>query len=519
MTKGFWCGLLACMLLLFGGGAVLAQGGALPSITLMETVIGSLDEATPEARWQFEARAGDQVSVLVRTLSGDLDPVVQVLDETGRMVAQADDIAYPDRTDAALEGLELPRDGQYTVRVGRYEEARIATSGEFALSLLPAFAAPVYADSFDGVQDWRAGSGGLGEADLYEGQLLLEIDTANALGWAAPDDPPQVPLNAYIQVDAAVANEPDYWEFGIIFRQLNPTNYYLFSVSGRGDWAFLARSGGSTWIHLQDWTTHPALETVGGAARLGVLMEEGTFTFFVNGTALGTVTADVIQSPGEIALSAGTIDLQQTFPFVVFDNLLITEPLPQDENADVLDTVQSWQAPESTLILEELAGAGLVQEGGSQVMLVRDSFTTVSRAGINILPLGQGRTQTDFVMSTIITMESEGADNACGVIFRQEEAERYGLAFTDGTGGLGVAYRQDAQFDPAFYVDGVFDSVAGLRLLLVGQGEAVWVYLDGELQAVHTHPAEPGVVGIAALSYDGQFTDCRFGETWLWTWD
>lgn len=520
MTKGCWCRLVVAIVFMLGAGdAVLAQGDALPTLTLMETVVGSISDEAPDARWEFEGTGGDRISLLVRTTAGDLDPVLQLLDEAGRLVAEADDIAYPDRPEAALELVELPRDGRYTIRVGRYEGDATSASGEFALTMLPAFAAPVFAESFDGDQMWRAGNGSLAEADLYEGQLLLEIDTANALGWATPDDPPAVPLNAYVQVDAAVTNYPDYWEFGIILRQVSPTNYYLFSVSERGDWAFLARSGGSTWIHLQDWASHPALQDLDGAARLGVLMQDDTFTFYVNGTELGVVTANEIPTSGDIALSAGTIDQQQTFPFVVFDNLLITEPVPQDGSAVVGETIEAWQDPDSETIVQELASIGLVPEGGSQVMLVRDSFTTVSRAGINVLPLGQGRTQVDFVMSSTLSLDSEGADNACGLIFRQQEPERYGLAFVDGVGGLGASERQAAGFEQSFYADGLFDTLSGVRLLLVAQGDSVRIYVNGELQVIQPHAAESGVVGIAALSYDGLFTDCRFADTWLWTWD
>ncbi|MBN2469653.1 MAG: hypothetical protein JXN59_02920 [Anaerolineae bacterium] len=509
-------GWIVAGLLLLAGGQALAQEPALPTLSMMETVEGTLGGGRSEARWRYEGAAGEQISLVVRPLDDGLDPVLEVFDATGRLLAAADDIAYPERLAAALEGLELPRDETYTIRVGGYEGA---TAGVFRLTLLPAFAAPIFEETFDGARDWQAGSGGLVEANLFEGQLLLEIDTPSALGWAAPEDPPEVPLTAYVQVDVVVANDPDYWEAGIILRQVSPTSYYLFSISGRGDWAFLARSGGSTWMHIQDWTTHPALDNLNKAARLGVLMEDDTFTFYVNGEQLGSVTAGVIEEPGQIALGTGTIDRQETYPFVAFDNLLITGPIPNGEDNGAARPIENYLAADSGTIVGELVEQGLIPEGGEQVMLVRSSFTTITRAGINTLGLGQGRTQADFVLSTAVTLAAGGEENACGVFFRQEDEEQYGLAFLDARGGVGMTYRQGETFDPAVYVDDQFEALEGVRLLLVGQGDEMRVYVNGSLVARQTHPEIEGSLGIAALSYDGQFTDCQFGDTWLWTWN
>jgi hypothetical protein len=517
MTRVLRLGLLCWLALLAAGPRVLAQAGAAPTLTMMETVVGRLEARSPEARWQFEASAGDVISLVARPLTDGIDPVLQVLDGTGRSIAGADDIAYPDRLAAAIEALEIPRDDTYTVLVSLFDAD---ATGEFALSLLPAYAAPILVDAFDGSRAWGTGNGSLAEASLVDGRLLLEIDVSNALGWAVPEDAPQVPLDAYVQVNAAVTNAPDYWEYGLILRQASPTSYYLFSVSSRGDWAFLVRSGSATWVHLQDWTEDPLLADLEGAARLGVAMTGDLFTFYVNGRVLGTVIADAIMTPGQVALSIGTIDRQETFPKVVFDDLLITEPLPASDATVAAESLESWQAADSAPIMTELVAVGLVPEGGSQVMLIPSSFTTVSRAGINVLPLGQGRTQADFILSTAITLDSEGADNACGVFFRREEnSDRYGLAFLDGLGGAGITYRQGDDFAESFYSEPGFEALSRVRLLLVGQGDYVRLYVNGALQAIHPHPAVTGGLGIAALSYDDRYVNCQFDDTWVWAWN
>ena len=167
-----------------------------PAIHLMDTVWGTLDDQTPEARWQFEAEAGDRVSLVVQALGGDLDPYVQVIDSAGRTLAENDDIAYPARLDAALEGLEIPRRDSYTVRVTRFGFEGGSTQGDFVLSLLPAYADPVWWEDFDGARAWSANGSELVDVASLDGQLELAVQASNALVWAAPDDAVLLPLRA-----------------------------------------------------------------------------------------------------------------------------------------------------------------------------------------------------------------------------------------------------------------------------------------------------------------------------------
>lgn len=493
------------------------------AIQLMQTVFGRIDDETPEVRWQYTARQSEAISVLVQAVAGNLDPYVQVIDESGRLLGENDDIAYPERIDAALEGVEVPRDETVTIRVTRYGFEEGDTAGEFALTLLPAYAAPLLWDSFSGERAWSADGSDLVAVEQGGGELALAAAASNALVWAAPEDAIRLPLRAYVQVEAAIDNEPDYWEYGLIFRQTSPTSYYLFSVSSRGDWAFMARAGASTWLHIQDWTEHPALSEPPEEAVLGVLMDGNEFAFFYNGVRLGTLTAEVHQEPGTVALGTGTIDQQEVMPLLHYDNLLVTVPLPptvvgpEEEDGEPLTT---WQSRDPAAIVEELAARRIVPAGGSQVMFVPDSFTSTSRAGMQTLPLGQGRTVSDFVMGATVTLESNSPQNGCGLIFRQESADRYSLFFLDGLGGYGVAEWALDRFQPAYYaMERPASPQPGQdRVALVALGERVWVYLNGELATVRPSEAVAGGVGIAALSFDGTFVNCLFDNTWLWTW-
>lgn len=525
MRLSQWLRLGLATILLLGGlglsGLVAAQEDDLPVLRLMDSVTGRLDAATTEQRWQFEASQGDRVSVLAQRLDGDLDPLLQIFDGRGRLLAENDDIAYPERLDAALEGVELPRDGTYELRVAAFEGEGAATQGRFRVTLLPAYADPLLVDDFDGATAWEVVSGGEAEAQVAAGDLTFEVLEAGTVAWAVPVMPVQVPDQAYVQAQAEVTNEADYWEVGLVFR-LAEEGFFLFSVSSRGDWAFQSGQAGRL-TPIEDWREHPALADLEGLATLGVLMDGSRFSFYANGVLLGEAESDLLAAPGGIGLSVGSVDRQTVLPVVRFGGLLVSTPLAtaEDQTAETAG-LASWQSPTSEPIIIELVEQGLIPAGGSQVMLVPESFTSKALAGLQTLGLGQGRTQTDFVLGTTVRIESDSPENGCGLLFRQESEAHYSLLFLDALGGLGLAEWQTDRFDPAFYTDWRPSSGTPTttgRVVLVAAGDEVRVYLDGQLAAVRSNPAVSGGIGIAALSYDGVFVNCHFGDTWLVTWE
>jgi hypothetical protein len=70
----------------------------------------------------FQASAGDSLTFTMLTTTGDLDPLLELLDPVGRRLAFNDDTNDPDLgVNAQIAGVMLPEDGVYVLEASRYE--------------------------------------------------------------------------------------------------------------------------------------------------------------------------------------------------------------------------------------------------------------------------------------------------------------------------------------------------------------------------------------------------------------
>jgi hypothetical protein len=84
---------------------------------------GALQDVFPAQRWAFDGRAGQTLTVTMIAQSGTLDPVLELFTSDSRRLAYNDD-AGEDLTlgnNAQLFRIQLPRDGQYVLKAGRWE--------------------------------------------------------------------------------------------------------------------------------------------------------------------------------------------------------------------------------------------------------------------------------------------------------------------------------------------------------------------------------------------------------------
>jgi hypothetical protein len=95
--------------------------------------IGRLGDQHPADEWRLEGTSGQMLSVQVTRVSGDLIPVVAVLDENGTVIGQS---AAGDDGVLAL-AVQLPTDGTYHLLVSRAESTSGGTSGDYTIALGP----------------------------------------------------------------------------------------------------------------------------------------------------------------------------------------------------------------------------------------------------------------------------------------------------------------------------------------------------------------------------------------------
>jgi hypothetical protein len=94
---------------------------------------GIIDDSTPRRVYSFEGLRGEFISLTLRASSGDLDPVLLVLDSAGTVLAQRDDSAAG--RDVTIDSVRIPQTDRYFVVVGRFGYGLGSTRGAYELRL------------------------------------------------------------------------------------------------------------------------------------------------------------------------------------------------------------------------------------------------------------------------------------------------------------------------------------------------------------------------------------------------
>jgi hypothetical protein len=95
--------------------------------------------------------------------------------------------------------------------------------------------------------------------------------------------------------------------YGIAFRRPSPNNFYVFLITGNGEWLALKNN-----VQLRKVTSNPAINTgVGAVNTLSVRLQGAHFTFFANGAQLGDLSDDSYSS-GKVGL-AGDQNIEAVF--------------------------------------------------------------------------------------------------------------------------------------------------------------------------------------------------------------
>jgi hypothetical protein len=99
-----------------------------------DSVEATLNSETWNRTYTFEAEEGDVITITLVNVDGTLDPLLQLKDADGVIVAESDDIASDNR-DSEINAFVIPADGIYTIVASRFMQAEGDSEGEFMLTL------------------------------------------------------------------------------------------------------------------------------------------------------------------------------------------------------------------------------------------------------------------------------------------------------------------------------------------------------------------------------------------------
>lgn len=195
------------------------------SITIGDTVEGTLDDDQPEVEYAFSAEQGQYLTITMTSSDSDIDPYLRLEDADGAILAEDDDSAGS--LNARISGFSVPANGDYTV---------IATTlngsgtGAFTLSLVTQIVNKIeYSQEIEGeltgsqsfVEYRFTGSAG--------DQILINMDSDNVdtrLSLASATDPSTVLIS---DDDGGVGSNAQIGPY-----ELPETGSYVITASSYG---------------------------------------------------------------------------------------------------------------------------------------------------------------------------------------------------------------------------------------------------------------------------------------------
>ncbi len=482
------------------------------TLTVTAPVDGNIGSGSSQI-WTFSAVEGEVLSFLTHTTSGNLDPQITISNSKGEPFLSNDDYAYPDNQDALLEAITMPHTDTYRLTVTGVAQ----TAGSYELTMMSGFSQAALSDNFNGDLQWQdvntSSTAFTIKAD--NGQIALAISESNNMGIAI--NPKQTALSDYFAtVKVAAAGGQDGWIVGMTLRQTDSNNYYLLSLSSRGQWRLIARQNGTDTV-IRDWTDHPALANSTGSFTLSVMVNSTGFDFFYNGLLFGRLSDSTLTAPGVIGLAVGTSSSLSSQTTAHFDDLLVSVPMLELGKRIVPQQIALGQP---AVITRDLQRRGLIPTTGQLSLNVSESFVESARPGVDRVQLARGATYANLAIGTTVTWEaaSDGL-TGCGLVLQSIDDTSYMLAYVDHSGAYGVSQRQNDHFVPGIYAENRAGSGNKHSLLVILQKDQLLYYVDGLYSGSMTHTATEGGVGNAVVNFDPIRTSCKFTDTWVWNWD
>ena len=503
----------AWMALWMGAGMSGAQSLALEPFLPFE---GTISAPGGSDTWTFTGLEGQVISLSAVGANG-LDPVLTLTNRGGQTLTGNDDYAYPDRSDALLQAITLPRIDTYTVTVSGYAE----TTGDYTLTMLPGYAERSEVDDFSDTSSraWDI-AGEVGTLTQADGEARMVLSEARLQGRLTRRTLSQL-TDFYAQADFNIERAPSGWRAGLALRSTE-AGYYAAVIGVQGGWRldFINADGSARTV--RDWTNHPAI--VEGATRftLAALVNGAGFDLFYNGAYVGQAVETNAFAPknGTVGLIASTPDAVAADLTIVYDNLVMT--VPQRLGTDEI-TPSRLVTGGQAVTIQELERRRVIPTGGTLALTVQESSGRQVEAGVGRILLGRGVTFGDMVLHTTFTLQVSDSASlvACGALFANLSETQHAVAFLDTQGGYGVSARVGENFAPGQFNDGASSAGSGRHsLIVVRRGGQVDLWVDRQYVGLFTLPDDlsaDGQIGNAVVNYQQGETTCNFTDTWVWT--
>ncbi len=459
---------------------------------LMSLQIGELTASEPAKIWQYGSFEFE-TSVVVTTLSGSLDPALELLDGDSQIIIDNSDYNTAFGTSARLT---IPPGENYQIRVraaygeGAYEI--YALPGNMHLQWQQAFTRPR--------TDWNFSG-----APIVNNAIELEAPRGTRRIFNSDSAP--TAADVYVQARFRLLQSPgDSVEGGLAVRSQQENNgqytAFHFILKPQNQWVVQKTDITGAVTPLKDGV----IDTT-STHTLGLLAQGSSIQFFIDGVFLGEIRDSELTANSEwgISLLSGSLALEEIW--------FASPPLDMPEFPRELT---AWDSSQPNDIVNEILAGGLFPEGGKRRIYVStDSYTAAKRQQSSFI-IGQ---PADVFAASIMGLDvklPEGIDTGCGIVSRYTDPNNQILAYVDLQGGAGLLWWEDSVLQLNDY-SMIENAVEGdIKLVLVTYDQYVSLYVNGILTAQDFIPNRVGDVGVGFLNYAEQDATCVFRNFWVW---
>ena len=150
---------------------------------------------------------------------------------------------------------------------------------------------PTFTDNFSRDNgNWSLDSDETATYEIKGRKLHITVDKENWLAWTTYSG--DAPVDFLAAVDGTVPEDSPVGEYGIVFRSVDDTNFYIAALSTDGYFGVWKNVDGE-WTAIADWTPSDLIDLTPEAVnRLAVLAEGAQFTLYINDVPATTVEDD-----------------------------------------------------------------------------------------------------------------------------------------------------------------------------------------------------------------------------------